>query len=178
MADSELQRGLQPDAESAADLPAPSGNNGSRSAPATVARQPHPVDPNRWADGTVRAGNGLAVRHGGRKRQPLADPESSELYRGWASDLGDEPSTGERAILRRAAEADAVCASAFHYLRNTRESWTSRRVQVALQTLAVHASTVFKAAAVLGVKRRAKPLPDARDIIAEYAAREQSERTS
>ena len=144
-----------------------SGGNGIGTDSGTVERQPHPSDPNRWKDGTVRAGNVLAVRHGGRRRRPLADPEASEVFVTWAADLGDDLTAGERVILRRAAEADAVCTSAYDYLQNTRESWTSRRVQVALQTLSIHAGTVFKSASLLGLRRRAKPVPSLAAVLAE-----------
>jgi hypothetical protein len=98
----------------------------------------------------------------------LVDPERSELFRAWAEDLGgaEELTTGERAVLRRVAEADAVCQTAYSYLEHSRESPTSRRVEKALQTLAAHAQTVFRGAAMLGLARRARRVPTLAETIA------------
>lgn len=95
------------------------------------------------------------VIHGGRRRRQLADPEQGELFQSWASDLGgvEVLTAGQRVLLRRAAEADSVCCTAFLYLSTTQQSWSSRRVQTALLVLAQHSQTIFRVAALLGIKR-------------------------
>ena len=107
-------------------------------------------------------GNNVAVTHGGKRKAPLADVEASELYRDWLVDLGgvDLITAGQRTVLRRAAEADAIADTAFRYLRRTEGGLTSRRVQCALTTLRDAAGTVFRAASLLGLQRRAKPVPN------------------
>lgn len=147
-----------------ADAAAPNVNNGQESDLVTAVRHPHPTDTNRWADGTTKSGNKLRRTHGGRQRAPLQHPETSELFEGWAADLG-ELTAGERAVLRRAAEADAICTTAFDYLQRSRESWTSRRVQAALITVSTHAATVFRAASLLGLKRRAVSVPSLSEVM-------------
>jgi hypothetical protein len=100
------------------------------------------------------------IIHGGRRRRQLADPERTELFQTWAADLGgiDALTAGQRVLLRRAAEADLVCRTAFHYLADTQQSWTSRRAQTALVTLAQHSNTIFRVAALLGISRQHTPM--------------------
>jgi hypothetical protein len=99
------------------------------------------------------------IIHGGRRRRQLADPEHTDLFQSWAADLGgiEQITTGQRVLLRRASEADLVCKTAFAYLSNTQQSWSSRRVQTALITLAQHSNTIFRVAAQLGISRHDTP---------------------
>ena len=98
-------------------------------------------------------GNAIAVRHGGRRASRWRTREDSELFIAWATDLGgiSKLTAGQRAVLRRVAEADAVCATAFDYLRRTRQTLTNDRVGKALAVLAAHAATVYRGAGLLGL---------------------------
>jgi hypothetical protein len=104
--------------------------------------------------GSFLPANNAAWKSGIYARRPLADPEGTELFQTWAEDLGgiESLSVAQRVLLRRAAEADVVCRTAFHYLSKTGQSWSSRRVQMALQTLATHSNTIVRIAALLGLK--------------------------
>ena len=84
-------------------------------------KAPHPTDPNRYADGTVRRNNGLAVTHGGRRQLAIEEARQSELYARWVSDLGgvDRLTAGQEAVLRRAVEANQIADTAAQYLRRT-----------------------------------------------------------
>lgn len=146
----------------------PSDEIGSESV-GSESRAPHPTDPNRYADGTVRPGNSIALRHGARRQPASVDPESSELFAAWAADLGgrDQLTAGERAVLRRVAEADSVCRTAFSYLSHTKARITSPRVQKALQVLAAHSATVFRGASLLGLERRTKQAPSLSEYLAQ-----------
>jgi len=149
----------------------PSASNGNGAGPATaecscgetVTPTPRGQCPRC---GRVLPGNALALRHGGRAELALVDPERSELFKAWAADLGGESelTTGDRAVLRRVAEADAVCRTAYSYLENSRESLASRRVEKALAVLASHAQVVFRGAAMLGLERRARSVDVARQL--------------
>lgn len=114
--------------------------------------------------------NVAGMIHGGRRERPLANPEDSELYQDWAADLGGDLTAGQRAVLRRAAEADAVCQSALDYVLRTRESLVAVRVLKALSVLATHSTNVFRAAGVLGINRVEKhvnPLERVRQAVRE-----------
>lgn len=138
-----------------------SANNGNGSA-VECAACGHVGEPiGRGQCGKCRAfveRNTAGMIHGGRRERPLANPEESELYQAWEADLGGDLTAGQRTLLRRAVEADAVCQSALDYVLNTRESLVSSRVQKALGVLATHSGTVFKAAGLLGIKRVQKPV--------------------
>lgn len=99
--------------------------------------------------------NEAGLVHGGRRDRPLMDPEDAPLFQEWAADLGgvEELSTAARVLLRRAAEADAVCQSALDYVLNSRESLTAARVQRALDTLHKHTGTMLACARLLGVNQ-------------------------
>lgn len=114
--------------------------------------------------------NVAGMIHGGRRERPLANPEDSELYQGWAADLGGDLTAGQRVVLRRAAEADAVCQSALDYVLHTRESLVASRVQKALAVLVAHSTTVFRAANLLGLERKAHPVS-----VTEYVERKAAE---
>lgn len=96
--------------------------------------------------------------HGGRSRQPLANPEDAPLFQEWARDLGgvESLSTGARVLLRRAAEADLICSTALSYVMESRESVTSARVLKSLDVLAKHSQTLLRVASLLGVKPEPK----------------------
>lgn len=102
--------------------------------------------------GAFLPSNQAALRHGAR-RQLMVDPEDSPLFDAWAADLGgvDNLSTAARALLRRAAEADLVCATALTYAMESKKSLTSAEVQAALNTLKGHAGTILRVATLLGV---------------------------
>lgn len=123
---------------------------------------------------------GSAVRliSGARRRHPV-DPETLPLFVEYARDLGgvDELTAGERSVLRRMAEADAVCQTAFDYLTRSAENIPAPKVQRALAALAAHAPLVFKGAALLGLKRRPKAPPSLAEALdAARARREARER--
>lgn len=162
----------------------PSASNGNGTAPATVSCScGQTVEPTPRGQcphcGRVTPGNVLALRHGGRAELPLADPERSDLFRAWADDLGGEAvlTTGQRAVLRRVVEADAVCRTAYSYLENSRESPTSKRVEKALSTLATHAQTLFRGAAMLGLERRQRRVPNLTEELERIEAHQREGRS-
>jgi len=151
---------------------ATSANNGALTAPVTCSSCGHTGVPTgrghcsnpkckKWV-----ARNSGALIHGGRRAQPLANVEGSELFQAWAADLGgvENLTAGQRVVLSRTAEADEVCKTAFDYLRRTRTSLTADRTQKALSTLFQHSSTVFRGASLLGLERRSKPVDPLRAV--------------
>ena len=123
--------------------------------------------------GAFLARNGAAMIHGGRRERPLANPEHSELFQAWAADLGGdaELTAGQRAVLRRVTEADAVCQSALDYVLNSRESLVAERVLKALSVLATHTQSLYRGAVLLGLERRARAVP----TLAEYMRQREAE---
>ena len=147
----------------------PSSVNGTGTDITTEEKRPHPRHPDRWADGTVRQGNRVAMTHGGQRHTPIAKPESSELYQAWLQDLGGpaEATAPQLVVLRRAAEADAICGTAFDYLVRSRESLTSRRVQTAIQTYRDATGVLFRAVALLGLERRQRRVQSLSDALSQ-----------
>lgn len=143
---------------------APSDTNGAGDEPSAVEcnRCGHQGEPRGKGQcegcGAFLPGNVGALVHGGRRQRPLADPEEAPLFQEWASDLGgvDHLTTASRVLLRRAAEADAVCQTALDYVMTSKEAVTATRVQTALDTLHKHTSTLLRVATLLGVDPQPK----------------------
>jgi hypothetical protein len=98
--------------------PTPDGNIGHNTDVATVPETRRP-------DGRFATGNKVSQTHGRRARKGLTRPEDSDLYREWSRDLGHDLSAPEAALLRRAAEAELICQSAFNYIANSRQTLSS-----------------------------------------------------
>lgn len=86
----------------------------------TAAKQPHATDPHRWADGTLRTGNPLALKHGRFAKslpelpaEPAAEaaPTASSIYRQQLEvDQGgpDDLPAVARAYCQRLTELEAL----------------------------------------------------------------------
>ncbi len=116
--------------------------------------------------------NTKQLRHGGR-RKPLSVQEArqTEMYQGWANDRGgdDRLTTPEREVLIGAVGAAQIRDTAERYLRESRASFTSEKVQRAIQTYFAASDRVLRAAQVLGLERRAAPTQSIADYIAQRA---------
>jgi hypothetical protein len=124
----------------------------------TASAAPHPRFPGRSVDGRLAVGHQETVTHGGRRRQPVIEPEQTELFVAYSTDLGGDLTTPQRALLRRFVETDAIVASAVGYLRKSREALTSKRVLAAVDVFLSASAQQVKLAQVLGLRRQQKHL--------------------
>lgn len=147
----------------------PSGDNGLN-----VGSTPAPSD--HRANGQWAPRNRGAVTHGGRRQQPIVDPAATALYGVWANDLGgaEELTAGERVLLQRAVEADAIAGAALGYLKRSHQSLVNPRVQSALTVWGQATSQLLAISRTLGLQRRAKqvdPLDAVRRAVDQANAR-------
>jgi hypothetical protein len=118
----------------------------------------NPAGASRCQCGAAVVGNTLSVTHGRRRRKTLPQPQETELYQRYLSDLGgaDRVTTGQLVILARLVEADMQAAGALAYmtqLQASGESFTSKRMNDARAAWAVATDRVLRGAALLGLER-------------------------
>jgi hypothetical protein len=119
---------------------------------------------NRQAGGRVGPQNTLAMRHGGRRQRALTEQQArdTELYRQWAADLGglDTLSTAQREVLAGTVASALIRQTAERYLASARLSLSSAKAQTALATFFKADDAVRRGAALLGLQRKAREVPD------------------
>jgi len=122
-------------------------------------KEPHPTDPQRWADGTLRPGNQNATKHGiysAARRDGFERLDIPAFYNGLLSDLGDEPSTVQRAYLDNLRDLEITRRMLIGFL--SREGiFTKRgRVRSAYDKLLATVVVWDRIAQRIGVERRAR----------------------
>lgn len=102
---------------------------------ASALKVPHPTDPYRWADGTVRLGNPLA-RKSGIYAKVTRTGAKLAAYQDWASVYGGvQALTHEMSVvLWELADTVTLSESAQDYIENSAESLVSSRKQKAIAT--------------------------------------------
>jgi hypothetical protein len=123
-------------------------------------KQPHPTDPNRWADGTVRSANQLRVTHGAYRREREADAMAlcaTKVDALLADRGGESPSVVWLDLARRYAEAAMLADTFISHIGQTPLT-NSGRTKRALAGYFAAADRQLKLAQLLGLERKARPV--------------------
>jgi hypothetical protein len=144
---------------------------------ADAEKQPHPIHPDRWADGTVRPGNETALKHGARRFEQRgvlpADLKVSvdEFREGLISDQGgvEALTTLQAGYVRRLTEIEVLV----RLLQNdlvARGAFTQRgRVRNTFTKFLETVDRWDRLAQRVGVDRKARPVPTPHEYWAHRA---------
>ena len=126
---------------------------------ATRVKVPHPTDPQRWSDGTLRPGNANATKHGiysAARRDVYERVDIPEFVNGIISDIGGEFTTIERGYIDTLRDLEITKRMLIAHL--SREGiFTKRgRVRSAYDKLLATVVVWDRIAQRIGVERRAR----------------------
>ena len=148
------------------------------------AKQPHPTDPRRWSDGTVRPGAALHLTHGayaeGPRRAQLADRlgDLAGFRAALESDHGgaDTLTTIRAGYVRRLTEVEGLCRLLGSDLV-TRGIFTAKgRVRNTFGAFVTAVEKWDRLAQRLGLERRTRDLNDM--SITDYLKTDQTDETN